>query len=99
MVLGTHDLGAYYSIQNGNVFKFTRSLGDARAVVNSVIGEGDGRTTLLNLLGVKYIFAKTDILKNPQTIPYGFHFVRNQAGNIVDYPEQPVSGLSNHSGT
>ena len=99
MVLGTHDLGAYYSIQNGNVFKFTRSLGDARAVVNSVIGEGDGRTTLLNLLGVKYIFAKTDILKNPQTIPYGFHFVRNQAGNIVDYPEKPVSGLSNHSGT
>ncbi|OFA12524.1 bacterial membrane protein YfhO [Lentilactobacillus sunkii] len=99
MVLGTHDLGAYYSIQNGNVFKFTRSLGDARAVVNSVIGEGDGRTTLLNLLGVKYIFAKTDILKNPQTIPYGFHFVRNQAGNILDYPEQPVSGLSNHSGT
>lgn len=99
MVLGTHDLGAYYSIQNGSLFQFTRSLGDSQAVVNSVIGEADGRTTLLNLLGVKYMFAKTDIIKKPQAIPYGFHYVRGQNGKIVDFPEQPVSGLSNHSGT
>lgn len=99
MVLGTHDLGAYYSIQNGSLFQFSRSLDNSQAVVNSVLGEADGRTTLLNLLGVKYMFAKTDIVKKPQAIPYGFHYVRGKNGKIVDFPEQPVSGLSNHSGT
>ncbi|GHP14862.1 membrane protein [Lentilactobacillus fungorum] len=98
MVLGTHDLGAYYSIQNGYVYRFSRSLNDSQAVVNSVLGEGDGRTTLLNQLGVRYMFTKTDIVKRPQAIPYGYHFVRKN-GRIVDFPEQPVSGLSNHSGT
>ncbi|EHO46185.1 YfhO family protein [Lentilactobacillus kisonensis] len=98
MVLGTHDLGAYYSIQDGYVYKYSRSIDNSQAVVNSVIGEADGRTTLLNQLGVRYMFAKTDIVKHPQTIPYGYHFVR-QNGRIVDFPEQPVSGLSNHSGT
>ncbi|MGF2385509.1 YfhO family protein [Lentilactobacillus otakiensis] len=99
MVLGTHDLGAYYSIQNGSVFQFSRSLDNSQAVVNSVLGESDGRTTLLNLLGVQYMFAKTDIVKKPQAIPYGYHYVRRKNGKIVDFPEQPVSGLSNHSGT
>lgn len=99
MILGTHDLGDYYSIQNGYLYKFSRSLGNAQAVVNSVVGEGDSRTTLLNLLGVRYMFAKTDIVKRPQAIPYGFHFVRNPNGSITDFPELPVPGLSNHSGT
>lgn len=99
MVLGTHDLGAYYSIQNGYLLKFNRSLGNSDSVVNSVIGEGDGRTTLLNLMGVQYMFAKTDIIKRPQAVPYGFHFVKNNQGGILDFPELPVPGLSNHSGT
>ncbi|GAF37046.1 YfhO family protein [Lentilactobacillus farraginis] len=99
MLLGTHDLGAYYSIQNGYVLKFSRSLGNADSVVNSVIGEADGRTTLLNLLGVQYLFAKTDIVKHPQDVPYGYHFVKNRRGGILDFPELPVPGLSNHSGT
>lgn len=99
MVLGTHDLGAYYSIQNGYLLKFNRELGNSDSVVNSVIGEGDGRTTLLNSLGVSYMFAKTDIVKQPQAVPYGYHYVRNRHGDILDYPELPVSGLSNHSGT
>ncbi|MBU9788710.1 YfhO family protein [Lentilactobacillus sp. G22-6] len=98
MVLGTHDLGAYYSIQDGYVYKFSRSIDNSQAVVNSVLGEADGRTTLLNQLGVRYMFAKTDIVKNPKAVPYGYHFVRKN-GRIVDFPEQPVSGLSNHSGT
>lgn len=99
MLLGTHDLGAYYSIQNGYLLKFNRSLGNADSVVNSVTGEADGRTTLLSLLGVQYMFAKTDILKRPQAVPYGYHFVRNNRGRIRDFPELPVPGLSNHSGT
>lgn len=99
MILGTHDLGAYYSIQNGYLLKFNRSIGNSDSVVNSVIGEGDSRTTLLNMMGVQYMFAKTDIVKRPQAVPYGFHFVKNARGGILDFPELPVPGLSNHSGT
>ncbi len=97
--LGAKDLNSYYSIQNGYLYKFNESLNNPQSVVNGSVGQGDNRTTLLNLLGVKYLFAKTDILKKPQSIPYGFSFVRNKAGKIIDYPEKPVPGLSNHSGT
>ncbi|WP_283680185.1 YfhO family protein [Lentilactobacillus sp. Marseille-Q4993] len=98
--LGSRDINSYYSIQNGHVYRFNESLDNPQAVANGPVGQGDNRTTLLNLISVKYLFAKTDIVKKPQAVPYGFHYVRHQnSSRIIDYPEKPVSGLSNHSGT
>jgi len=97
--LGTHDLNSYYSIQNGYLFRFNQSIDNAQSVANAPTSEGDNRTTLLNLLGVRYLFAKSDILKQPSAIPYGFKLMKTRQGKIIEYRDKQISGLSNHSGT
>lgn len=94
MVLGTHDLDSYYSIQNGFLSQFNKSLGNSQSVANSPTGEADNRTTLSNLLGVRYIFASDDILTHPKAVPYGYHIIKQ-----LDYFKRTVSNLSNNSGT
>ncbi|GAY73531.1 YfhO family protein [Lentilactobacillus kosonis] len=97
--LGTHDLNSYYSIQNGHLYQFNQALGNAQSVANGPVGQGDNRTTLLNLLGVKYLFAKTDILNHPQSLPYGFSLMKNHQGKPLEFHNRVVHGLSNDSGT
>ncbi|MCF7522784.1 YfhO family protein [Levilactobacillus brevis] len=61
---GLHGIMSYFSVQNGYVGQFSRDLGNAEYAMNAPMGQADGRTTLTQLLGVKYLFARTDQVTN-----------------------------------
>lgn len=93
MSRGLHGIMSYFSVQNGYVGQFSRDLGNAEYAMNAPMGQADGRTTLTQLLGVKYLFARTDQVTNHAALPYGYRAAKKI------YPEQPVYGLSNGVGT
>lgn len=84
---------SYFSVQNGSVGRFSEALQDAQYAMNSPLGQGDNRSTLDHLLGVKTIFTREDQLAQGAAIPYGYHAQKHV------YPEQAVYGLSNGTGT
>ncbi|MHC9533118.1 YfhO family protein [Dellaglioa sp. L3N] len=64
-------INSYYSIQNGDIGKFSNILGNVQYNNNVPIENFDDRTVANNFLGVKYLFSK----KNNDTIakiPYGY---------------------------
>lgn len=88
-----HGIMSYFSVQNGAVGQFSRDIQNSAYAMNSPLGQGDNRSTLNHLLGVKTIFAREDQVANHAALPYGYH-----ASKTV-YPEQAVYGLSNGEGT
>lgn len=88
-----HGVMSYFSVQNGAVGQFNRDIQNSAYAMNSPVGQGDNRSTLNHLLGVKTIFAREDQVANHAALPYGYH-----AEKTV-YPEQAVYGLSNGEGT
>ncbi|WP_137643997.1 YfhO family protein [Lactiplantibacillus plajomi] len=98
MVLKTHLVGSYFSVQNGYVGELSRQLGNATYAMNAPLGDLNGRTTFNNLLGVKYLFAREDQLRH-QALPAGYHVVKAKDGQPKVYADRFVYGLSNHTGT
>ena len=98
MVLGTHTVGSYFSVQNSYVGQLSQTLGNSEYAMNSPLGTLNGRTTFNNLLGVQYMFAREDQLKG-QSLPAGYQVVKMKAGDPKIYPDQFIYGLSNHTGT
>jgi len=84
---------SYFSVQNGSVGRFSEALQNAQYAMNSPLGQGDNRSTLNHLLGVKTLFTREDQVAKGTAIPYGYH-VQKQI-----YPEKAVYGLSNGTGT
>lgn len=93
MTHGLHGVMSYFSVQNGYVGQFSRDLQNSEYAMNAPIGQGDSRTTLNQLLGVKTLFARADQVATHQALPYGYH----AAGKV--FPEKPVYALSNGVGT
>ncbi|WP_367377196.1 YfhO family protein [Levilactobacillus cerevisiae] len=90
---GLHGTMSYFSVQNGYVGQFSNDLQNSEYAMNAPIGQADSRTTLNQLLGVKYLFAREDQVANQMALPYGYHAQKRV------YPEKPVYGLSNGVGT
>ncbi|RRK11120.1 hypothetical protein D1831_04020 [Lactiplantibacillus garii] len=98
MVLGTHTVGSYFSVQNADVGRLSQTLGNSEYAMNSPLGTLNGRTTFNNLLGVQYLFAREDQLKG-HALPAGYDVVRTKSGEPRVYADQFIYGLSNHTGT
>ena len=98
MVLGTHTVGSYFSVQSAYVGQLSQTLGNSEYAMNSPLGSLSGRTTFNNLLGVRYLFAREDQL-NKTALPAGYHVVRTKSGDPQVYADQFIYGLSNHTGT
>ncbi|PWF99847.1 YfhO family protein [Levilactobacillus bambusae] len=73
---GTHDIMSYYSVQNKWLGQFSNAVQNTQANMNKPINQLDGRTSLSNLLGVKYLFIRSNQL-GTQTLPYGYHKVKS----------------------
>ncbi len=93
MAHGLPGLMSYFSVQNGAVGQFSQDIQNSEYTMNSPIGQGDDRSSLNHLLGVKTIFAREDQVTNHAALPYGYHAEKKV------YPEQAVYGLSNGVGT
>lgn len=99
MLLGTHDIASYFSVQNRSISQFSQSIGNQEADPNSPLSMADGRTTTRNLLAVRYIFELADRY-DPKNIPAGYHALKNANGHVRVFKDQPVAGgLSNKTGT
>ncbi|WP_407889945.1 YfhO family protein [Levilactobacillus sp. N40-8-2] len=93
MAHGLPGLMSYFSVQNGAVGQFSQDIQNSEYTMNSPIGQGDDRSSLNHLLGVKTIFAREDQVTDHAALPYGYHAEKKV------YPEQTVYGLSNGVGT
>ncbi|GAK47118.1 hypothetical protein LOSG293_020560 [Secundilactobacillus oryzae JCM 18671] len=98
MLLGVHNIGAYYSVQDGKVLEFSESVANQQAAMNDPIRSADHRTTLENLLGVKYMFMRIDQTKQ-QSVPYGFKYIKKQNGHVRGFRDKKARGLGNNTGT
>lgn len=98
MLLNTHSVASYYSVQSGAVGQLSQSVGNLDYAMNAPLGTLNSRTTLNNLLGVTYMFARADELKK-QSLPAGYTPVKTAGGQVKVYPDKYVYGLSNHTGT
>ncbi|WP_175279851.1 YfhO family protein [Secundilactobacillus collinoides] len=99
MLLGTHSISSYYSVQSGAVDSFNRELGNAQTAMNNPTGNVDNRTTMLSLLGVKYLFTRQDDWVNKAPHPYGFSAVKTKSGHAKVFADHPVYQLGNGTGT
>lgn len=97
MNLGAHDIMSYFSIQDGSVGNFSEELANSQFKMNKPINQADSRTTMNNLLGVNYIFARSNQLKT-QGFPYGYQPVKKN-GTILKYQDEPVHDLGNNYDT
>ncbi|WP_061776846.1 YfhO family protein [Levilactobacillus senmaizukei] len=97
MNLGTHDIMSYFSVENGAVGDFSQKLDNSQFKMNKPINQADSRTTMSNLLGVKYIFARNNQI-GTQAFPYAYQ-VAKRNGKVVKYRDQPVHDLGNNYGT
>lgn len=99
MLLGTHTIESYFSVQNGAVNNFNKQLDNNQQTMNDPTSDANNRTTMLNLLGVKYVFARRDDVALRRSFPYGFKLVRNKQGKMVKFSNRTVYKLENHSST
>lgn len=97
MNLGTHDIMSYFSVQNGAVGDFSTALENSQFKMNKPINQADSRTAMSNLLGVKYLFARTN-QRHLQALPYGYHPVKRN-GKVLTYRDRPVHTFGNNYGT
>ncbi|MFC6254979.1 YfhO family protein [Secundilactobacillus hailunensis] len=98
MLLNTHSISSYYSVQNGAVNDFNKALFNSENTMNNPTRNVDNRATFSSLLGVKYLFGRADqVGKAP--VPYGFEAVKDKQGQPRLFQNQPVYSLDNHTGT
>lgn len=99
MLLNTHSISSYYSVQNGDVNRFNQQLANVQNSMNNPTSSADTRGSILSLLNVKYLFAREDDLLNQQAVPYGFQPLKTKAGRPLIVDDHPVYSLGNGTGT
>lgn len=99
MLLNTHTISSYYSVQNGDVNTFNQQLANSQNSMNNPTSDVDTRTSLLSLLNVKYLFARQDDVANHQAMPYGFNQLKTAKGHAAILKDRPVFGVGNGTGT
>ncbi|WP_395320194.1 YfhO family protein [Fructilactobacillus frigidiflavus] len=76
MILGTHDIASYLTVENGYVGKLERLVQNNQFTQNAPVAQNDYRSSLENLFGVKYMFLRSD--KAEKSLPFGFKLVRDR---------------------
>ncbi|WP_429971577.1 YfhO family protein [Fructilactobacillus sp. Tb1] len=75
MILGTHDIASYLTVENGFVGNLERLVQNNQFTQNDPVAQNDYRSTLESFFGVKYMFVRSD--KAHKDLPYGFKLVRD----------------------
>lgn len=99
MLLNTHNISSYYSVQNGDVNHFNQQLANVQNSMNNPTSEADTRGSILSLLNVKYLFAREDDMLNHKAMPYGFQQLKTKHGKPVIIDDHPVYAVGNGTGT
>ncbi|MTV83325.1 YfhO family protein [Secundilactobacillus folii] len=99
MLLNTHTISSYYSVQNGNVNQFNQQLANFQNSMNNPTSGVDTRGSMLSLLNVKYLFARQDDILNKRAVPYGFSPLKTKSGQPVVINDHPVYSVGNGTGT
>ncbi|GAX04471.1 membrane protein [Secundilactobacillus pentosiphilus] len=98
MLLDTHTIGSYFSVQNKAVNDFNKTLRNSENTMNNPTSNVDNRTTMSSLLNVKYLFVRANQVGKAK-VPYGFKIVRNEQGKPKLFSNRSVYMLDNQSGT
>lgn len=98
MLLNMHSISSYFSVQNGAVNDFNKTLMNSENTMNNPTRNVDNRTTMTSLLNTKYLFAHQDEVGQSK-IPYGFKILKNKNGKTLMFKDQPVYSLGNGTGT
>lgn len=99
MLLNTHTISSYYSVQNGDVNHFNQQLANVQNSMNNPTSGADTRGSILSLLNVKYLFAREDDMLKHKAMPYGFQQLKTKRGKPVIIDDHPVYGVGNGTGT
>lgn len=99
MLLNTHTISSYYSVQNGDVNRFNQQLANVQNSMNNPTSSADTRGSILSLLNVKYLFAREDDMLNQKAMPYGFQQLKTKQGKPVIIDDHPVYSVGNGTGT
>ncbi|HBF74546.1 MAG TPA: hypothetical protein DDW71_04745 [Lactobacillus sp.] len=99
MLLNTHTISSYYSVQNGDVNHFNQQLANVQNSMNNPTSEADTRGSMLSLLNVKYLFAREDDTLNQKAVPYGFKPLKTKGGKPAVIEDHPVYSVGNGTGT
>lgn len=98
MLLNTHTIGSYFSVQSGAVNDFNKNLQNNENTMNNPTSNVDNRTTMSSLLNVKYLFVRHNQVGKSK-VPYGFEIMKNKQGKPMDFVNRPVYKLDNQFGT
>lgn len=99
MLLNTHTISSYFSVQDGDVNTFNKQLANSQNSMNNPTSGVDSRTTMLSLLGVKYLFARQDDVANQGAAPYGFNLLKTKSDHDAIVKDKPVYSVGNGTGT
>ncbi|WP_203652055.1 YfhO family protein [Secundilactobacillus yichangensis] len=99
MLLNTHTISSYYSVQNGDVNHFNQQLANVQNSMNNPTSSVDTRGSILSLLNVKYLFAREDDMLNQKAMPYGFQQLKTKHGKPVIIDDHPIYSVGNGTGT
>ncbi|MCF6515299.1 YfhO family protein [Lactobacillus sp. S2-2] len=74
LVKDTKEITSYLSTENGYLGRLSNQLQNNQSSLNTPVAQGDYRTSLLNILGVKYLFIHENQLN--KAAPFGFKPVK-----------------------
>lgn len=97
LVKNTKEITSYLSVQNGYLGKLSQALQNNQFSLNTPIAQGDYRTSLLNIIGVKYLFINANQLN--KSVPYGFKPVKINNKIKVFKSHQPFIKNNDNKGT
>ncbi|MCT0151529.1 hypothetical protein EFL91_03180 [Fructilactobacillus fructivorans] len=76
MLFGTHDISSYLTVENGAIGQLESSVQNNQRTFNAPVAQNDYRTTLDNLMGVKYLFIRNG--QQDKSQPFGFKTVKGK---------------------
>ncbi|USS88244.1 YfhO family protein [Fructilactobacillus hinvesii] len=86
MNLGTHDIASYLTVENGAVGKLERDVHNNQFTPNDPVAQNDYRSTLSALMGVKYLFVRSQ--KQHHSLPAGFKLLEKRDHQPLLFPNQ-----------
>lgn len=98
MLLNTHAIGSYFSVQNGAVNDFNKVLQNNENTMNNPTSNADNRTMMSSLLNVKYMYVRENQVGFSK-VPYGFKLIKNKHGKPLIFANRQVYLADNKYGT
>ncbi|USS90538.1 YfhO family protein [Fructilactobacillus carniphilus] len=86
MNLDTHDIASYLTVENGYVGNLERAVRNNQFTPNDPVAQNDYRSTLSALMGVKYLFIRSE--KAHHSLPAGFQIVRDHKREPLLFAQQ-----------